>query len=191
MVIDSSTTGDATRFRSFEDLRSALDALARPPLTDGRLLLIVRRAEGGRRELLDRVRVSPEEGLPGDAWERTLPRAIESQITMMQHAVAELVANGQPLALSGDNLIVDLDLSEENLPPGARLRIGSALLEVTEKPHNGCAKFAARFGHDALRFVSLPETRHRNLRGIHVRVVEAGEMKLGASIDVHASKGHP
>ncbi|MCC7537301.1 MAG: hypothetical protein IT379_13855, partial [Deltaproteobacteria bacterium] len=100
MVIDSSTTGDATRFRSFEDLRSELDALARPPLTDGRLLLIVRRADGGRRELLDRVRVSPEEGLPGDAWERTLPRAIESQITMMQHAVAELVANGQPLALS-------------------------------------------------------------------------------------------
>ena len=33
----------------------------------------------------------------------------------------------------------------ENLPTGARLAVGSALCEVTDKPHTGCNKFVERF----------------------------------------------
>jgi MOSC domain-containing protein YiiM len=64
------------------------------------------------------------------------------------------------------------------------VRIGRSILEVTAKPHNGCRKFAARFGQDALRFVSKPELRHRKLRGIYMRVVEAGEVMLGDAVEV-------
>lgn len=71
-----------------------------------------------------------------------------------------------------------------NLPPGSRLRVGGATLEVTPKPHNGCRKFRARFGDDALRFVSLPELRPRNLRGIYMRVVDGGEVAPGDAVDV-------
>src|SRR5262249_59940802 len=108
----------------------------------------------------------------------------EKAIAVMQSDVAELIANGQPLALFGDNLFLRLDLSSVNLPPGSRLRIGEALLEVTPMPHNGCHKFQARFGPDALRFVVKAELRHRNLRGVYLRTVRGGEVGSGAPVRV-------
>ena len=102
----------------------------------------------------------------------------------MQAGVAELVANGQSLALFGDNLFVDLDLSEVNLPVGSRLRVGGAVVEVTPMPHDGCRKFNQRFGSDALRFVNAKPTRHLNLRGVFWRVIEAGEIEAGSTIQV-------
>ncbi|HEX9670600.1 MAG TPA: hypothetical protein VGC93_14100, partial [Thermoanaerobaculia bacterium] len=121
--------------------------------------------EGGRRELPDRSRLSPEAGVAGDAWGRRAKRTADTQITAMQADVAELIANGQ-LTLFGANLFLELDLSARNLPVGSRLRIGAPVLEVTPVPHNGCRKFQARFGQEALRFVSGKELRQRNLRGI-------------------------
>ena len=87
-------------------------------------------------------------------------------------------------ALFGDNLFLSLDLSTENLPPGSRLRVGGALLRVTPMPHNGCHKFQARFGPDALRFVSKAELRHRNLRDVYLRTVEGGEITPGDPVSV-------
>jgi MOSC domain-containing protein YiiM len=89
-----------------------------------------------------------------------------------------LIANGQPAALFGDNLFLDLDLSAANLPAGSRVRVGRALLEVTPKPHNGCQKFRARFGDGALRLTAMAARRPRNLRGIYMRVVEEGEVRV-------------
>jgi MOSC domain-containing protein YiiM len=103
----------------------------------------------------------------------------DAQLAVMQTRVAELIANGQPIALSGDNLFLDLDLSAKNLPVGTRLKIGEAAFVVTPKAHNGCTKFQARFGQDALRFVASPDRRHLNLRGIYLRVVEAGLVRVG------------
>jgi len=136
------------------------------------------------RETPDAVRLSPEEGVPGDRWGRRIPRKHEAQLTVIQRGVAELVANGQPLTVSGDNLVVDLDLSAGNLPAGTRLRVGGAVVEVSKKPHNGCSKFAARFGADAFVFVREPRTRQRNLRGVYWTVVEAGEAKVGDPVVV-------
>jgi MOSC domain-containing protein YiiM len=108
------------------------------------------------------------------------------QIAVMEKGVAELIANGQPLALFGDCLVLDLDLSAGNLPPGSRLRAGGALLEVTPEPHNGCQKYRSRFGPDALRLVWMEELRHRNLRGIYMRVVTPGQVELGDRVNVIA-----
>jgi MOSC domain-containing protein YiiM len=128
--------------------------------------------------------MTPSSGLPGDAWERESPDAFEAQLTVMQVNVAELIANGQPLTLFGDNLFVDLDLSTANLPAGSRLRAGSVTLEVTPEPHDGCQKFRGRFGPDALRFVSKADLRHLNLRGIHMKVAEAGVLSVGDPVEV-------
>jgi MOSC domain-containing protein YiiM len=146
--------------------------------------LIVRRVGGGRREVLDGIELSTDAGVPGDAWSWRGQRDPEMQIAVMQADVAELIANGQPLTLFGDNLVLEMDLSASNLPAGTRLRVGGALLEVTPFPHNGCKKFQARFGADALRFVSMKALRQLNLRGIYMRVVEAGKVRPGNAVEV-------
>jgi MOSC domain-containing protein YiiM len=102
----------------------------------------------------------------------------------MRRDVAELISNGQALTVCGDNLFVDFDIAAGSLAIGARLRVGAALVEVTPKPHNGCMKFKQRFGQDALKFVNRPSTRDQNLRGIYWKVVEAGEVSVGAAIQV-------
>ncbi|HTF34189.1 MAG TPA: MOSC domain-containing protein [Myxococcota bacterium] len=130
------------------------------------------------------MRLSPHEGVPGDAWSRRPPRDPEAQLAVMRRDVAELIANGQCLSLFGDNLFVDLDISAANLPTGTHLRVGAALVEVTAKPHNGCFKFKGRFGEDALRFVQANPTRDQNLRGIYWKVVEPGAAGVGDPIEV-------
>ena len=176
--------GDAAQHRSAAALEAALRALPAAPRDHGRLVLIVCRRPDGVRDRCERVRVTGEDGVPGDGWSRRPPRDPLAQLAVMRHDVADLIANGQPLTLFGDNLFVDLDISAHNLPAGTRIRVGSALVEVTPKPHDGCVKFRGRFGDDALRFVQAPRTRDQNLRGIYWQVVEPGDIWVGAPIEV-------
>jgi hypothetical protein len=176
--------GDATRHREAADLAAGLLALPRSPTDAGRLILIVRRLADGTREALESAVLSPDEGVPGDGWNRRPPRNVEAQLAVMSHAVAELIANGQSLTVFGDNLFVDLDISAENLTTGTRLRVGDAVVEVTPKPHNGCNKFKERFGQAAHDLVWAQPTRHQNLRGIYWKVVEAGTASVGVRIHV-------
>ena len=81
--------------------------------------------------------------------------------------------------LAGDQLYLDMDLSTDNLPPGTRLALGSAVIEVTAEPHTGCQKFVARFGREAMTFVNSPVGRWLNLRGINARVVQPGVIRVG------------
>ena len=184
VTIDSSSVGEADRFRTLAVLEESLMALPDAHEDNGRVALLMRRCEGGLREVLDRVLLAPETGVPGDAWCRAAQPKQDMQIAVMQKDVAELIANGQSLTLFGDCLVLDLDLSASNLPAGSRVRVGDAILQVTPEPHNGCKKFRARFGDDALRFVSMRELRHRNLRGIYMSVAEAGEVRTGDPVEV-------
>ena len=145
--------GDPSRHLSMEELERGLEKLAPPPDV-GMLALIVTRGEDRRRETPARVALTREGGVEGDAWVRDCPEKIDAQIAVMRADVAELFANGQPHSLFGDNLLVDLDLSEANLPARSRLRVGAALLEVTPEPHTGCLQFRQRFGADALRLAA-------------------------------------
>jgi len=188
--INSTSVGAPDRFLSLPALEEGLSNLPSAGEDNGRVALLMRRAEGGRREILDRAELNPETGVPGDSWARSTTRKPDMQIAVMQRDVAELIANGQPLTLFGDCLILELDLSIDNLPVGSRVQVGNSLLEVTPEAHNGCKKFRARFGADALRFVSMRELRRRNLRGIYMRVVDGGEVAADDSAVVR-SRGQP
>ena len=72
-----------------------------------------------------------------------------------------------------------MDLGPENLPPGTRLSIGGAIIEITEPPHTGCKKFARRFGTDAMVFVNSGVGKKQNFRGINARVVQSGDIRVG------------
>jgi MOSC domain-containing protein YiiM len=175
--------GDGGLHLGSQALEHGLSVLS-PPSDRGRLELIVVRRDDGAREIPQRVVLTEAGGVPGDAWHRDHPEAFDCQITVMRADVARLFANGQPLTLPGDNLLVDLDLSLANLPAGSQLRLGATLLEVTPKPHNGCSKFRQRFGADALRLTADPRFRGLRLRGIHVRVARGGEIAVGQPLEV-------
>ena len=140
--------------------------------------------EPGSRVTPSSVRLTASGGVPGDRWSRSDSPRLENQLAVMEAPVADLIANGQPWLLFGDNLFVELDLSAANLPAGSQLRAGEALLEVTPEPHDGCKHFSARFGIAALRFVATKATRSRNCRGTYMKVVEDGELRVGDRIEV-------
>ena len=180
------------RHLTLAELDAGLRALPPAPRDRGTLALILRRHADGTRETPARIVLDRELGVPGDKWSRLpAPRNLEMQLAVMNHAVATLIAAGQPLITFGDNLYVDLDLSAASLPTGTRLRVGAALALVTAFPHNGCSQFNARFGNDALRLVQRKETRDQNYRGVYWRVIEAGEIAVGDAIEVIARPATP
>jgi len=169
------------------ELEAGLDLIRQSPADNGVLELIVRRPRIGEREVLAEARLDPAEGLVGDGWcRRESTRAADGaphpdmQLTIMNVRAVALVAQARERwQLAGDQLFIDLDLSGANLPPGTRLAIGAAVIEVTAEPHTGCHKFVARFGRDAMRFVNSPVGRQLNLRGINAKVVRAGVIRVG------------
>lgn len=181
-----------TDHRTAAELEAGLDAIRRSPRGVGRVELVVRRPAVGEREVLAVGQLDPEEGLVGDTWhQRPSTRTADGsphpdmQLNLMSAAAAALIAGDRDRwPLAGDELYVDLDISEEALPAWTRLRIGTAVVEITDQPHTGCAKFTQRFGLDAMRFVNSPEGRALRARGVNARVVTAGEVRPGDEIRV-------
>jgi MOSC domain len=175
------------RHLSTEELHAGLERIRQSPKNEGVLELIVRRPGVGEREVLDEGRLDVTEGLVGDTWiARTSRRSKDGlahpdmQLNIMNSRVIALVAQDRERwHLAGDQLFMDLDLSAENLPPGTRLALGSAVIEVTAEPHTGCQKFVSRFGLDAMTFVNSPLGRQLNLRGINAKVVQPGTIRVG------------
>lgn len=160
-------------------LEAGLDEIRRSPGDDGKVELLVRRPAENEREALAEAQLDTAAGLVGDYWWRE-DRDPARQITLMNARVVALLAQTPDRwALAGDQIYVDLDLSDENLPPGSRLQVGSAIVEVTGEQHRGCKKFGTRFGIDALRFVNSKLGYALNLRGINARVVSAGVVRTG------------
>ncbi|HET9509130.1 MAG TPA: MOSC domain-containing protein [Gaiellaceae bacterium] len=177
----------AERHPTTAELEAGLEHVRGAPADVGRVELVLRRPTEGEREILEAAELTPEDGVVGDRWSRGRrhrPPNPETQLTLMSARAAELVSAGQRQrwALAGDQLYVDLDLSEANLPTGTRLAVGSAVVELTPPPHTGCKKFVQRFGLDAMRFVNSPEGRSLRLRGANARVVERGLVRPGDEI---------
>lgn len=171
-------------------LEESLDHIQAAPANVGTVELIVRRPAVDEREVVTEARLDLNEGLVGDTWlvrgsSRTPDGGPnpEAQVTLMNaRAAAAMAGDRERWPLAGDQIYVDLDISRTNLPPGSRIQLGSAVIEFSETPHTGCAKFSGRFGVDALKFVNSPIGRELRLRGANCRVVVAGTVRTGDSI---------
>ena len=178
------------RHLTTEELEAGLGHVLLSPKDEGVLALIVRRPGVDEREVLEEGELDLVEGLKGDSWkQRGSSRTPDGsahpdmQLNVMNSRILDLVAQDRERwRLAGDQLIVDMDLSDENLPAGTRLALGSAVIEVTEQPHTGCKKFVSRFGEEAMRFVNSPQGRRLRLRGLNARVVRPGVIRVGDAV---------
>jgi len=177
--------------RTTAELEAHVDHLRAAPAQAGTLEMVVRRPSQGLREILDEGVLDLTEGLVGDSWlERARPGAVaagrhlQSQINVMSARMVRLLGDtDDEWAMAGDQLFIDLDISLANLPAGSRVAIGDeAVIEVTAKPHNGCAKFKAWFGDGATAFVNSPAGKELRLRGLNARVVTSGVIRQGDKV---------
>jgi hypothetical protein len=192
-VLDAPTAGTPpVTHRTPEELEDFIPQLLAAPQDAGTLELVVRRPDLGQREVLDEGELDLVVGLVGDSWMQRGSRKTsdggphpEMQLNVMSaRMVSFLAGDPERRPLAGDQLYLDLDLSQDNLPVGTRLTIGDpavrgAVIEVTAPPHTGCAKFIERFGAEAMRFVNGSVGRPLRLRGLNARVVEPGRVRPG------------
>ena len=174
-----------TQYVSAQNLKLGIPEIEQSPRDQGRVEMIVIRPQVDQRQSLTECYFSPEAGAQGDTWrERDQQRGRQpnpnAQIAVMNIRSAHLIAGTQAQCQwAGDNLFVDFDLSVDSLQPGQRLTIGEVRFEMTPKAHNGCHKFAARFGQDALQFVNSERGKHLHLRGVYLKVLQPGIVKVG------------
>jgi hypothetical protein len=177
----------AIRQLTLDELNAGVDEIRKSPGDAGVVEMIVRRPDIGERDIVQQAELDLTAGMIGDNWatrgSTSTPDGSShpnKQITVMNvRAISLLAQERENWPTAGDQLFVDMDLSTANLPPGTLLGVGSAVLRVSEEPHTGCAKFSARFGSDAMKFVNSPVGRSLQLRGINAKVVQAGVVQVG------------
>jgi len=180
----------APRHLSESDLQQGLPDVEASPLDAGRLEAIVVRPGAGERRTLTSATLTTDAGIDGDRWAsdsfyhlddgRPDPR---NQVSLMNARLLRLIAGREEaMCLAGDNLIVDLDLSEQNLPTGSRVAIGQVVLEISDLSHTGCTKFSKRYGQQARLFVNSPRGKELHLRGRYARIVTNGAIAVGDTV---------
>jgi MOSC domain len=180
----------APRHLSDRKLSAALPEVVASPRDAGRLEAIVVRPAANDRHSLTSATLSPELGIDGDRWATDSFYRLENgqpdprnQVSLMNARLLRLIAgHEEAICLAGDNLIVDLDLSEANLPAGSRLAIGSVVLELTDLPHTGCTKFSSRYGQEACLFVNSPQGKQLHLRGRYAQIVAGGTISIDDTV---------
>ncbi len=170
-----------------QTLEAGLGEVLDAPKDNGRLMLITRRPETEKREVIEQGELTTDVGLVGDNWKtRGSKRGdaeVDRQLTLMNWRAISLISPDEDRRiLAGDQLYVDFDISADNTPPGTQIAVGEAVVEVTDPPHTGCKKFTQRFGLDAMKFVNDERGRQLNLRGVNARVIRAGTIRNGDSI---------
>lgn len=169
------------------DLDTAVAVVRESPKEVGVVDLIALRPAELERKVVDEVLLTPEAGAEGDNWlDRVTAKGDsrpETQLTLMNSRFAKAVTpQGGRIDMAGDQFYVDFDITQSNTPAGTRLRIGDAVIEISEEPHTGCAKFSRRFGRDVLKLTQTDEGRSLRLRGVYARVITPGVVRTGDSM---------
>ena len=175
---------------STEELTAGLRHIQQSPRDYGQLHLIVIRPEDLQRKELASCEVSSRLGVHGDTWANGCWKSTEDgspdpdvQVTLTNCRAIDLISGGRDRwALAGDQFYVDLELSDENLPAGTQLSLGTAILQITDTPHNGCGLFQERYGRDAVLFVNSAEGKRLHLRGIYAKVIQDGLVTVGDTV---------
>lgn len=173
--------------RTTPELETFLDGILAAPKDAGPIEMIVRRPGENQREVVEVAELTTDRGLIGDSWvDRVDDNGdpyFPAQLTLMNARVTDAVAGSRDRwPLAGDQIYVDMDISHENLPAGSRIRVGDAVVEISEVPHTGCDKFAGRFGKEALRFANVGVGRDNRFRGVNAFVVESGALQVGDKV---------
>ncbi len=173
--------------KTTEELQALLNEILDTPKDAGPVEMIVRRPGENQREVVQSAELSTEQGLIGDNWIQRVSKDgrpnMKAQLTLMNSRVTDAVAGTRERwPLAGDQIYVDMDISVDNLPPGSRIEIGDAVVEISDTPHTGCAKFAGRFGKEALRFANVGVGRENRFRGVNAFVVESGSFQVGDKV---------
>ena len=172
-------------FKTRDELEKGLSFIKQAPKDQGVLELIVCRPAVGKRKELQTAELDLELGLIGDNWlARGYRKTADGSAhpDMNSRAISLIADSKSQWALAGDQFYVDMDLSKENLPPGTRLELGNAVIEITAEPHLGCKKFINRFGRDAALFVNSEKGKALNLRGVNAKVIKPGKVSVGSVI---------
>jgi hypothetical protein len=191
-MVMHNTTQHAT---SIELEQGLADVLASP--TDaGRLTAIFVRPAPNERRTLDSATLTSEGGINGDRWVKDSYYRLKDgtsdprcQVSMMNDRFLRQIAGDETeMCLAGDNLIVDLDLSESNLPAGNQVAIGpEVILEISDHKHTGCSKFARRYGANAKTFANNKQGTALHLRGRYARIVRGGTIRVGDAVRKNTS----
>ncbi len=127
---------------------------------------------GGPIEIIETAAISEEDGVEGNVRKSRRRRVTVIAAEDWAAACAELDAD-LPWTLRRANLLVEgLELPKE---PGARIRIGGALLEVTQET-DPCALMDAQ--HPGLKAALTPDWRG----GVSCMVVEDGQVTVGDAV---------
>ena len=149
------------------------------------------RPRAGERLAPDVIHVDVDGGVIGDLWATDPHRKPGNQVSLMNVHVLDSLCDGDEARalLAGDNLHVDLDLSEANLPVGTTLTMGETVLEVSSDPHRPCRSFVARFGATGAKKVARANRVGKRGRGVLTRVLHGGSIRVGDTIHVRRPGG--
>lgn len=164
-----------------------IDGLPSSPRDAGRVERCVVRTGPGQRTLPEAIELVPGRGVQGDSWGKSSHATPDSQVALINFHLVQALCDGdaQRSALSGDNLQVDLDLSEANLPVGTRLSIGAqTVLVVSPAPHRPCRHFHERYGATAAKRVARANRRGLRGRGVLCTIERGGTIRIGDAIRV-------
>jgi MOSC domain len=174
----------APRHLSTDELEVGLPDVLASPQDEGQLVAVVVRPAASERRVLTAAQLTPAGGIDGDRWASEPAPNPAGQFSLMNaRFLRQIAGHDDAVPLAGDNLIVDLDLSEENLPAGSRLAIGeTVVVEINDTPHTGCGKFQKRYGAEARAFMNNARGMQLHLRGRYGCVVSGGTITVGDAI---------
>lgn len=173
-------------FKTIDELNAELPHIREAPKDAGEIHKLCYRPGFRKREFVDELSLSVADGVKGDRWKEygwlKLPDGSPDpriQVCILPKRVLDCVwQEGSEVEYPGDTMIVDMDMSEANLPTGTQLQVGSAVIEVSDVFNDACTKWSARYGKEARQWINIPDNLPLRLRGILCLVVKDGDVKI-------------
>jgi hypothetical protein len=173
-----------------EELHAALPGVLAAPRDAGEVRLLCLRPKPNARSFPRSLTLSRTGWVEGDfersrPWMRLADGAPDPriQVAMMSWRVLGLVWRERDrVVFPGDNIVVDMNLTEENLPAGTRLAAGSAVLRVSDVANDGCVKWRVRCGDAASDWTTAPARAPLRLRGLFCSIERDGVVTVGDTI---------